>query len=461
MKVVFIGGGSFKTLPVARGALAEKKIFHKGEICVYDLNLQRAEAMGRMIMKTPEFAGMECKVTWGKSLEASLEGADAVSVVLMAGKLLSYWLGISSSKKHGVLGSDNVSVNGAFLALKGGRLLTGFARKMEKLCPKAWLINFANPVAVLSGAVNNHTKIKAMGICMGFQNHMWDLTRLMGRDEHYAEYDVDVAGVNHCSFILRGKYRGRDLYKELEKHIAGGLKGGPWNRPLRFVLELMIEMYARFGVMIFSNELDGSYHLYPERVYHILEGDKPPDKRAAILVNIKKWGESREKANSDFQAMLNRDLDKSFWDNAVCKRNPHFGREDNDITVKILKPLSGAGKLKLVFSRPNRGAVAGFKDNTVLEYSQILDQNGCAPIPNLIIPDALQGAIGALGAHQTLLGDAIVSEDPKDLYRALFAYPLAHSSKAYWSLCRELLKINQDEIPGSFQKTADYFNRNP
>ena len=459
MKVVFIGGGALRTLPIARGVLAEEKVFYKGEICLYDLDLQRAETMGRMIMKTPEFAQGECKVTWGKSLEASLEGADAVSTVLMTSKPLSYLLGNAISKKYGFLGSDNVSVNGAFLALKGGRLITGIARKMEKLCPKAWLMIFANPVAVLSGAVNNYTKIKAMGICQGFQNHMWDLTRLMGRNEHCNEYDVDVAGVNHCSFILRGKYRGRDLYTELEKHIAGGLKDGNWkkNKLLRFVLELMIEMYYRFGVMIFSNELDGVFHLYPERLYHLLVGKKPPEKPAAILAAIKREGELRKKVDADFRAMLNRDLDKSFWDNAARKHHHHFGREDNDITAEILKALSGAGRRKLVFSRPNRGAVAGFKDNTVLEYSQMLDQNGCTPIPNLTIPDALHGTISALATYQTLLGNAIVSEDPKDLYQALFVYPLAHSSKAYWSLCRELLKINKDEIPASFQKAADYF----
>ena len=456
MKVVFIGGGSFRTLPVVRGALAERKIFHRGEICLYDLDITRAEAMGRMIMKTPEFTGTECKVTWGKSLEASLEGADAVSVVLMASKPLSYSLGCFISEKYELLGSDNVSVNGAFLALKGGRLITGIARKMEKLCPKAWLMIFANPVAVLSGAVNNYTKIKAMGICEGFQNHMWDLTRLMGRNEHCNEYDVDVAGVNHCSFILRGKYRGRDLYKELEKHIAGGLKDRNWNKSklLHFALELMIEMYYRFGVMIFSNETDGFYHLYPERTFALTAG---PRTRAEILLDIEKNAGAREKANADFVKMLAKDLDKKFWDNAARKHHNQFGRHANDITVEILKALAGAGKRKLVFSRPNRGAVAGFKDNTVLEYSQMLDQNGCTPVPNLTIPDALHGITSALATHQTLLGDAIATEDPKDLYQALFAYPLAHNSKAYWSLCRELLKINKDEIAASFQKTADYF----
>jgi len=98
-----------------------------------------------------------------------------------------------------------------------------------------------------------------------------------------------------------------------------------------------------------------------------------------------------------------------------------------------------------------------FKISTVLEYSQMLDRNTCAPVPNLAVPDALHGSISAISSYQKLLSEAIVSEDPKDLYRALFAYPLAHDSKAFWALCRELLRINRDEIPRSFQAAADYF----
>jgi len=65
MKVTFIGGGAPRHLAVIRGALA-KGIFDGGEINLHDLNVPRAEAMGRMIMKTPEYAKVRCKITWGR-----------------------------------------------------------------------------------------------------------------------------------------------------------------------------------------------------------------------------------------------------------------------------------------------------------------------------------------------------------------------------------------------------------
>ncbi|MBM4036542.1 MAG: hypothetical protein FJ291_32800 [Planctomycetes bacterium] len=123
MKVVFVGGGAHRHLGIIRGALARRPVFDGGEIVLYDINRPRAEAMGRMVMKTPEFAEISCKVTWNASLERALDGADAVSVVLMAGSPRSFAFGNLASQKHGFMSSDQLSPNGAFLALKGGPIL--------------------------------------------------------------------------------------------------------------------------------------------------------------------------------------------------------------------------------------------------------------------------------------------------------------------------------------------------
>jgi len=54
MKAVFVVGGSHRLLGILRGAMTEPKVFNNGEIYLHDLNGGRAEALGRMLMKTPE-----------------------------------------------------------------------------------------------------------------------------------------------------------------------------------------------------------------------------------------------------------------------------------------------------------------------------------------------------------------------------------------------------------------------
>ncbi|HPD16794.1 MAG TPA: hypothetical protein PLE19_17745 [Planctomycetota bacterium] len=461
MKAVFVGGGAHRHLGILRGAMARQGIFDGGEIALVDLNLPRAEAMGRMLRKTPEYAALSCKVTWTASLDRALDGADAVSVVLMAGSPRSFALGHLASQKHGFMSSDQLSPNGAFLALKGGPILMSIARKMERRCPEAWLIDFANPVAVLSAAVNNHTKIRCLGVCAGYQNHAWDLPRLMGRDELCHDFVLDVAGVNHLSFILGGTYRGQDLYKLLAKHLTPDWRPPryqPWwnavtKQNITYGLRRLVELFHKFGVVIFSTEGDGMAHLFYEQM---MARNQTRLTRAGIEAGLRYGPKAREEADRRFRALLDRDLDAAFWAEH-WKSDFAFRREDHDIIVKILSALAGLGEERIVASHPHRGAVDGFKDRTVLEYSQLLGARRFRAAGRYAIPDAFHGTISALATHQTLLGDAIATEDPRTLYHALYAYPVRHNSPAAHALYRDLLEINRDEIPKAFQGAAAYF----
>ena len=157
----------------------------------------------------------------------------------------------------------------------------------------------------------------------------------------------------------------------------------------------------------------------------------------------------------NFRSFLDKDLDGDFWAK-YWEKDLNFRRDDVHITIKILAARGGLEKHKLVTSYPNNGAVEGFKDRTVLEYSQLLEKGKHCPAGRYVIPDALHGLMSALATHQTLLGDAIATEDPKTLYQALFAYPMKQNTAASRALYKELLEINKDEIPKSFQKARAY-----
>ena len=217
MKITMIGGGAHRVLGILRGAMAIPGVLDGGEIALYDLNTVRSEAMGRMLLKTPEQAQCGCRITWGETLEQALEGADVVGSILPAMAPRSYALSKGVCVRHGYISSDNVSPTGALCGVKIAPVIMNIARTMERVCPNAWMINFVNPTAVLSGMVNNHTTIRALGVCQGFTNHLWDIPRLFGRDEEVTSLAVESAGVNHLSYVLKGKWKGEDLFESLRK----------------------------------------------------------------------------------------------------------------------------------------------------------------------------------------------------------------------------------------------------
>jgi alpha-galactosidase/6-phospho-beta-glucosidase family protein len=125
--------------------------------------------------------------------------------------------------------------------------------------------------------------------------------------------------------------------------------------------------------------------------------------------------------------------------------------------VQIAKAVGGVEDLTIATSRPNRGAVCGFKDRTVLEYSQVLGRDGPRAAGSFEVPDVFQGLVAALATHQTLLGDAIATRDPRILFEALYSYPVKQDTAESKALWRELLQIAAPEIPAEFQETRDMF----
>ncbi|MBN1863970.1 MAG: hypothetical protein JW808_03625 [Victivallales bacterium] len=466
MKAVFVGGGSLRLLGILRGALKERKVFTGGVIHLHDLDVSRAEAMGRMLMKTPEYRGVNCEITWGSDLERHLGGADMVSVILRAGSMMSYELGADASIKKGFASSDNISPNGAFLALKGGPILMDLARKMERHCPNAILVDFVNPVAVLSGMVNNHTKIKAMGVCAGYTNHMWDLSRILyGLDEQLDVFDVDVAGVNHISYIVKGTAKGKDVFKELDAVLSAGWAPPELGRHLpaktrRSIIKNslggIIRFYKELGVLIFSTEGDGMQHLDYEGAFRRDHKNWKPRSKAEIRAHLKSESKARVKMDMSFRRWLGRETPDKFWSEHWRTGDLVFRREDNDIFVKIMRAIAGAGKYKVAVSSLNRGAVEGFKDRTVLEYSQTIDRGKIVPAGKYSVPDVVYGITSSLATYQTMLGDAIASDNPQLLAHALMAYPIRQYSNASKQLYKELARINLEEIQPGLREVADF-----
>jgi len=464
MKVVFIGGGALRYLGVARSILAENGIMENGEINVFDLSTERAEVMGRMIMKSPEYSGSNCKIVWNSTLDQALESADIVTVVLFAGGRDRFMKDCMICNKYGFIGSDQLSPSGAFLALMGGPIIMNIARKMEKLCPNALLIDFANPVAVLSAAVNNHTSIRCLGVCAGYTNHIWDLNRMLGQDIAVNDFTVKCAGVNHMSFIMRDSYyKDKNLYEAIDEKVTNGWTlpklSDRWNevssKNILNGIETMFRLYEKYNWLIFSTEGDGMAYLEIEQVYNksVKNSQKTDD---MIKKQLAEEYANRQKADTAFKAFINNS-DESIW----SKESPetlNLLRADDNIMTRCIRAVSGLEEMRVATSYINNGAVKGYMDRTVLEYSQILSKDGIKAMDGLEVPPIFYGLVASLANHQTLLGDAIATEDPRILFDALYAYPVQQDTSNSKALFKELIQQNEKVLPQSFQQAIHYLN---
>ena len=431
MKAAFIGGGSLRLLPIFRGIFHEcPEIFRNGEIRLIDLKLERAEAVAKLIKACPEHQNVQCKVVATTNMDEGLTGIDVLYLTMAARREPTETLAKFLACEYGYFSSDQLTVNGAFLSLRLGGLILDIAKKLEKLSPKALMLIFPNPVAVYSCMVNRFTKIKALGICGGFGNHRWDLGRLcFGKDGFDPNWNVVAAGVNHLSFILRGEYKGEDLYSSLlPRTLTDSWKlmefshTGIAKEMMEMAIRDLYNMYRKYNTLVFSTEYDGLAHISIGNSERILKKyDGSPDAfdvknaRANELASI-------EKRFAEF-IDLSKNPEKVQWD-LPRSENPYCGRDITDISIPILKAVAGIEKMRIVASRPNYGVVDGLPEGAAAEYTMDIFKDTVTPVENQYIPSPFRGLIASLSEFQTLNAEALATRDPRIFAAALDAYPV-------------------------------------
>ena len=459
MKTVYLGGGSLRLIPVLRGTFkASPESFIGGEIHLVDINLRAAQAVKNLLERSPEFP-RDCRVFATDNVDEALPGCDVLYITMAAIRPPMNTQAKLLSDEYGYMSSDQLSIHGAFLAARIGGLIFSLAKKLEKYSPNALMLFFANPVAIYSAMVNNHTKVRALGICGGFNNHRWDLSRFCGRDEFDPDWDVVSAGVNHLAFIIRGNYHGRDIHDILAEHLVPGWRcmristaySESANLRIEHTLELYVQNYRRTGTLVFSTEGDGMGHLF--------HADALAEQHASA--EAIRPGYDPEKDLRD--ALADRDARyRLLYDAAASSAAPDwnekhtiFSRDETDITRDIYRALSGTKKMRIMASRPNMGAVRGFDDRAALEYTFDIDGKTITPVPDQYVPHPWQGLIASLSEFQTLVADALATKDPALFAQALDCYPMNRGSGREHEYFRKMFDIYKGQMMPELESARD------
>jgi len=144
----------------------------------------------------------------------AVRDADYVIATFQVGGIDGFEADYKIPLKYGVdqcIG-DTLGPGGIFRALRSIPVMLDLARDMEELCPKAFLLNYVNPMAMVSWALGT-TKVPFVGLCHGVQTTMDLISGYVGVPKD--EIDFLCAGINHMGWFLKLEHEGRDLYPTL------------------------------------------------------------------------------------------------------------------------------------------------------------------------------------------------------------------------------------------------------
>ena len=225
MKITFMGAGSTIFLKNVMGDVFLTPVLNEElEIALYDIDADRLRESQAVIEALNQKYGREStKIGAYLGVENRKKALNGASFVINAIQVGGYEpctvIDFEIPKKYGLRQTigDTLGIGGIFRGLRTIRVMKEFARDMEEVCPNAWLLNYTNPMAILTGYMLRYTGVKTVGLCHSVQVCTGELFKKLEMTDVKIGREL-IAGINHMAWLLEIKdSKGNDLYPEIAR----------------------------------------------------------------------------------------------------------------------------------------------------------------------------------------------------------------------------------------------------
>lgn len=236
-KIAFLGAGSTIFAKQVLGDCLNVDALKDSRIALLDIDPQRlrdSELMLRNLNRglgaraeitahlLPERRGAEIQARPDTShldaARAALVGADyVVNAIQVGGYEPCTVTDFEIPKRYGLRQTiaDTLGIGGIFRALRTIPVMLDYCRVIEQVAPGALLLNYVNPMAMLTGAILRASSVRCVGLCHSVQGCAKWLCRMLELPED--ELRWRIAGINHQAWLLEITRHGEDLYSEIRR----------------------------------------------------------------------------------------------------------------------------------------------------------------------------------------------------------------------------------------------------
>lgn len=216
-KITYVGAGSTAfARQVITDVLAVDGL-DAGEVALVDLDTERLDTAYRLVTKLIERSGKDWTVAVSEDRRAVLEGSDFVINSIEVAGLANVRHDYDIPMRYGVdqcIG-DTIGPGGIFKALRTGPDWLAICADIERLCPQAVVLNYTNPMSILTLAALRATDLQVVGLCHSVQGTSWQLAGYLGVP--YGELEWECAGINHNAWFTKLEHGGQDAYPLLRE----------------------------------------------------------------------------------------------------------------------------------------------------------------------------------------------------------------------------------------------------
>lgn len=443
-KVTFIGAGSIGfTRGLLRDLLSVPE-FRDIEVAFTDISQENLDMVTQLCKRDIDENGLTIKIHSTTNRKEALTGARYIFNVVRIGGLAAFAKDIEIPLKYGVdqCVGDTLSAGGIMYGQRGIAAMLEICKDIKEVAEEdCLLLNYANPMAMLTWACNKYGGVRTIGLCHGVQGGHRQIANVLGKEKE--EIDIICAGINHQTWYIKVGYKGKDM--------TGGLLTAFENHPEYSKTEkVRIDMLRRFGY--YSTESNG--HLSEYVPWY----RKRPEE-------IKDWIDLGTWINGETGGYLRvctegRNWFKTDFPNWLKDPALEYSQENRseEHGSYILEGLEAGRVYRGHFNVVNNGVITNLPDDAIIEAPGYVDRNG---INMPVVGDLPLGCAAVCNVSisvQRLAVEAAVTGDDNLLRQAMMLDPLVGAvcnPKEIWQMVDELLVGLEEWLPQYTEAIAE------
>ena len=372
IKITMLGAGSSFT-PRLMNDILRIPGADRGEIALVDIDRRRLGMMHQLITRLVHRTGRAAgwTVTASPHRRSVLRGTDyIVNCIEVSGVQCVRWdndipLAYGIDQCIG----DTIGPGGLFKALRTVPVFLEILRDAERLCPRALVLNYTNPMSMMCLAAGRTSSMRVVGLCHSVQGTSHLLAGRAGVP--YDEMEWECAGINHLAWFTTLRHQGRDLYPVLKAKARRDLAGKPADPKDGWDL-VRKDMMLQFGAFITESSGHLSEYLpYYRKRRDLLKRYARPRYDGGSRFYATEWPKWRKWADRDRAEMVAGRKDMT-WERSWEYASWIIEAREKDAPFRIhgnvMNTTRGAG-----------GLISNLSENGCVEVACMIDRNGVNP----------------------------------------------------------------------------------
>jgi 6-phospho-beta-glucosidase len=446
-KIALIGGGGVRTPLVVFGINEAAERMDVDELCLYDPDGERIRIMAALSKEIVARQSGRLRLRVADSAAEAVEDAAFVLNAVRVGGAASRANDERTAIAHGYPGQETTGPGGVAMALRTVPVALEQARLVERLSPKAWIVNFTNPAGLITQAISAHTGANIVGICDTPTELFHRIALALGCPPQ--EIRCDYVGLNHLGWVTRVSHRDRDMTAQLLADDAA--------------------LRSLYPAAMFEPELIRALGMFPsEYLFFYYSRRKALQNQLAAGATR---GEEVIKLNQQLMRVLNEHLKagegaaahqayvdylnqrsgsymkleasagSAFHSGGGLQEDPFRAATGyHRIALDVIEALCQAEPRRVVVNVKNRGAIGDLPDDDIVETPCLISNRGIIPESQARLPEAIRGLVLSVKAYEHALIAAALDGSARTARKAMLLYPAIGEWEPAGELLRSLMK---------------------